>query len=270
MLSSRVRNLVDRCRRAQDAMDAYAPRIEERLRAGGGYERSLRHLSAQLAAIADATVEADLAHARTVEAHQEWTERRDGLAAALYREISDLRRDWRDRHDRGLLTRSSGLSGKTPRQPAKLAAWAEALFVNWGVGGVVRNDDFLETGFEARIATARKLVAELKAARAEAGKANLRRAKARDDRRRAIATCKSELRGSARIAEDFLIKSGLRDLVVEVRGKAPRGRPRKDDRTPKTDAAPRKLLRWIGRAVRSAGRLFRRDPEDRRDLGRAA
>jgi len=279
MLSPRVQDLVERCRRAQEAMAAHAPLIEEQRRGEGAYERTVRGLGTDVATFADAAAEADLGHSRAVQAHQEWAERRDGASAALYREVSQLRSVWRDLYARGRVKRDLALSGKTPRRPSDLIAWAEAVLVVWRDGDGVCKDSFTASGFGELVSRIRKRLDELEVAYDEAGKANLARTSARARRREAIEKCEFVLQKDARVAESFLVLAGRRDLVVDVRGKLPLGRPRKDD-LPRSEpkepdavaAAPegRILSSWIGRAARKAGRLFRRGPEERPDLRRAA
>ncbi len=242
--------------------------------------RAHRSASKEIGTAADAAVESDRAHSRAVKAHQEWAGRRDDLAVDLHREIADFRRAWRDLHAVKRVELSLGLSGKTPRRTSDLIAWTHAVLVFWGDGEGFFTHDFDKKGFAARIARARKLVAELEAAYDAAGKANLTRASAWDNRRKAIEKSESVLQENARIVESFLSRTGRRDLVVKVRGKHPRGRPRKDD-PPRSKPKPkpaavavvpqgRVLLSWFERAARKTGRLFHRDPEERQDLHRAA
>ena len=107
----------------------------------------------------------------------------------------------------------------------------------------------------------------------------------RDQRRQALEECESLLKENGRILETFLGRVGRRDLMVKIRGKQPRGRPRKSD-PPRSKPRPkpvavvaavvaaapqgRVLYSWFERAAQKAGRLLRREGEERRDLRRAA
>lgn len=303
MLSPRVQDLVERCRRTQQASATYAPLIEELRRreaspggAEGAFQGSVLLLGVdEVGEAADATAEADRAHSRAVRSHQGWARRRDDVAAKLYREISDFRKDWRDLHAGGGVKQSLGLSGKTPRRTSDLIAWAHALLHFWDEGEAVFTHSFYKTGVANRIARARELVVKLETAYAGAGKANLVRAMARDDRRTAIEKCEAVLQENGYIVECLLRHAGRRDLAVKIRGKHPRGRPRKSDpprsrpeakpaavvvaAEPSVEAPPkaRVLLSWFEHAARRAGRLFGREPRelgreprDRPDLRRAA
>lgn len=286
MLTPRVQDLIERCRRAQEAADAYAPLVDERLRAEsvdpepcppGTHEASLRRAGDDIGKAADAAAAADLAHSRAVEAHRGHMERRDALVAALYRDIVDLRRAWRPqitkKDEKGLF----GISGKTPRGPINLVFWTQAVLIGWRTAER-RFEDMVRKALSTRIARIRRLHDELETEDAAATDAGRTRDVARGDRLEAIEECERALQVNGHFVESFLMRVGRRDLVTKIRGKGPRGRPKKGDaprRTAKTVLATgiRKvgsLLSWFGWAARKAGRVVRRAPEEDRDLGRAA
>ncbi len=295
MLSPRVQDLVERCRHTQQAAATYAPLIEELSNprppeqdggaepyTEGVFKHSVLQLGVEeVGTAADAAAEADRAHSRAVEVHQEWAGRRDGLAGELYREVAGFRKAWRELEGKKIEGAPLGLSGKTPRRTSDLMAWARRVPDFWGDGKEFSMDRFLRRSFEARIAATRTLVAEVETAYDEAGKANLNRRTARDQRRQTIEECESLLKENGRIIEAFLGRAGCRDLMVKIRGKQPRGRPCKSD-PPRSKPRPkpaavvaaapqgRVLYSWFERAAQKAGRLFRREGEERRDLRRAA
>lgn len=243
MPSTKTEKLARRCRRTEEATDAYASIagdvLEERFRPflseeeaslfpPGTVAKILRTIGVDTVRGAhQAFVEADEASAWTAEEYTRLCRQRDDTAAALYDVVVEFRKRCRVYMDARQEKIELGISGRTPRGPEDLHRWSG------GVVGMVKGHEdklsidrgqFKTAPYLKKIERLRDDLGRLLDA-IELGKVH--KSVALHERRQALAECELYQLHGSRLVESALGLAGRPDLAYQIRGVHPPGRPRK-------------------------------------------
>ena len=243
MPSTKTQTLARRCRRTEEATDAYASIVgeilAERFRPFQSDEEARRLPPETIARILRVVgvdmvrgthadfVEADGAAAWTADEYSRLCRERDATAAALYDVLVEFRKHCRVYLDARQEKHELGISGRTPRGPEALHRWAGGLV------GMVQGPQG-EISIDLGRFKVERYVKRIEGLRAELGLlldgielGKMHKSVTLNERRQALAEIELVQLHGSRLVESALGLAGRPDLAFQIRGVHPPGRPKK-------------------------------------------